>query len=67
MGLFPLFWQRPAFPGRLQPSIIGAKELNFRVRYGYGWVLLAITTRSLNNTKTLSALFPYSLFPSYFG
>ena len=36
--------RRPAFPGRCQPSILGAKELNFRVRNGNGWTLLAITT-----------------------
>ena len=39
-----MYRRRPAFPGRCQPSILGAKELNFRVRNGNGWTLLAITT-----------------------
>ena len=34
----------PIFPGRLQPSIFGACELNFRVRNGNGWTLTAINT-----------------------
>ena len=34
----------PIFPGRLQPSIFGACELNFRVRDGNGWTLTAINT-----------------------
>ncbi len=29
----------PIFPGRLQPSIVGRSELNFRVRDGNGWTL----------------------------
>ena len=32
-----LFRQRPTFPGGHPPSIISAKELNFRVRNGNGW------------------------------
>ena len=32
------------FPGRLQPSIFDADELNFRVRNGNGWNLIAINT-----------------------
>ena len=34
----------PIFPGRLQPSIVGASELNCRVRNGNGWTLTAIST-----------------------
>ena len=34
----------PIFPGRRQPSIFGASELNFRVRNGNGWTLTAIST-----------------------
>ena len=34
----------PIFPGRLQPSIVSAVELNFRVRDGNGWTLTAIST-----------------------
>ena len=30
---------RPIFPGRVQPSIVGTDELNFRVRNGNGWTL----------------------------
>ena len=31
-------------PGRLQPSIVGRSELNFRVRDGNGWTLALIST-----------------------
>ncbi len=34
----------PIFPGRLQPSIVGRSELNFRVRDGNGWTLTLINT-----------------------
>ena len=34
----------PIFPGRRQPSIFGAGELNCRVRDGNGWTLTAIST-----------------------
>ena len=34
----------PIFPGRHQPSIVGADELNCRVRDGNGWTLIAIST-----------------------
>ena len=34
----------PIFPVRLQTSIFGADELNFRVRDGNGWTLIAINT-----------------------
>ena len=34
-------WRRPIFPGRFQPSIFGTDELNFRVRNGNGWTLIA--------------------------
>ena len=37
-------WRKPIFPGRLQPSIFGTGELNFRVRDGNGWTLAAINT-----------------------
>ena len=36
----------PIFPGRFQPSIFGANELNYRVRDGNGWTLIAINTDS---------------------
>ena len=34
----------PIFPGRFQPSIFGANELNYRVRDGNGWTLIAKNT-----------------------
>ncbi len=36
--------QRPTFTGGRPPIIIGAQELNFRVRHGNGWDLLAVVT-----------------------
>ena len=41
----------PIFPGRLQPSIVGAGELNCRVRDGNGWTLTAINTNLLSFEK----------------
>ncbi len=41
----------PIFPGRRQPSIFGAGELNFRVRDGNGWTLTAINTNLLSFEK----------------
>ena len=34
----------PLFPARLQASIFGAGELNYRVRNGNGWTLALIST-----------------------
>ena len=34
----------PIFPARLQASIVGRNELNFRVRNGNGWTLILINT-----------------------
>ena len=39
-------WRFPTFPGK--PSIIGAIELNYRVRDGNGCDLYAIVTRIKN-------------------
>ena len=36
--------RRPIFPGRCQPSIVGAERLNFCVRNGNRWDPLAIIT-----------------------
>ena len=41
---FILCWRKLIFPGRHQPSIFSASELNFRVRDGNGWTLAAINT-----------------------
>ena len=38
----------PIFPARLQASIVGRNELNFRVRNGNGWTLILINTNLLN-------------------
>ena len=38
----------PILPGRLQPSIVGRSELNFRVRDGNGWTLALISTNYLH-------------------
>ena len=42
----------PIFPGRRQPSIVGAGELNCRVRNGNGWTLTAISTNLLSLQPT---------------
>ena len=43
----------PIFPGRLQPSIVGRSELNFRVRDGNGWTLALISTNCCITTASL--------------
>ena len=50
----------PIFPGRLQPSIVGRSELNFRVRNGNGWTLALI------NTNFARAFAPTILFSGYY-
>ena len=40
-------WHLLIFPGRRQPSIVSASELNFRVRDGNGCTLTAIDTNYL--------------------
>ena len=42
--MLSLCWRLPIFPVRHQTSIVGASELNFRVRNGNGWDLTAIDT-----------------------
>ena len=44
MDCHPYVSALPIFPGRRQPSIFGASELNCRVRNGNGWTLTAIST-----------------------
>ena len=41
----------PIFPGRCQPSIVGASELNFCVRNGNRWTHTAISTNLLSFEK----------------
>ena len=53
-GIFEVVWSSqtrplpvlalPIFPVRLQTSIVGRSELNFRVRDGNGWTLALIST-----------------------
>ena len=43
-GLDPFVLALPIFPVRLQTSIFGRSELNFRVRNGNGWTLALINT-----------------------
>ena len=40
-------WPLPIFPIRRQISIVGTTQLNFRVRYGYGWTLCVNGTNYL--------------------
>ena len=42
-----LVFALPIFPGSHPPSIVGANELNFCVRDGNRWTLIAINTNSL--------------------
>ena len=53
-SIYEKCWHLPIFPDRLQSSIFGTIELNFRVRYGNGWTLNVINTN-----------FSSSLFLSY--
>ena len=43
---FALCRHRLIFPGRFQPSIVSTDELNYRVRDGNGWTLIAKNTDS---------------------
>ena len=43
----PFVLALPIFPARLQASIVGRNELNFRVRNGNGWTLILINTNYL--------------------
>ena len=42
----------PIFPGRYQPSILGDRELNYRVRNGNGWNLKAIDTGKIYGKRS---------------
>ena len=57
----PFVLALPIFPVRLQTSIFGRSELNFRVRNGNGWTLALINTvgsnfRFAKNIEDLSIL-----------
>ena len=45
--------RRPILPGRRQPGTFGAEKLNFCVRDGNRWDLLAIITGNLSTFRTL--------------
>ena len=52
----------PIFPGRLQPSIVGRSELNFRVRDGNGWTLALISTNYIAAAFAVTTIiFTFSL------
>ena len=42
-----LCWHRSIFPGSRPPSIFDTDELNFCVRNGNRWILIAISTNYL--------------------
>ena len=47
----------PIFPVRLQTSIFGRSELNFRVRNGNGWTLALINTDYLVTRTGIEPMF----------
>ena len=59
----------PIFPGSHPPSIVGADELNFCVRDGNRWTLIAINTNYIRFRSTLSSvsrqLLYYTALPSF--
>ena len=60
----------PIFPGSHPPSIVGAHELNFCVRDGNRWTLMAINTNSFTEEVfpfLYKAVFRgFLLFAAYF-
>ena len=54
----------PIFPVRLQTSIFGRSELNFRVRNGNGWTLALINTNCTFSLKESNQRKP-ELFARY--
>ena len=46
----------PIFPARLQASIVGRNELNFRVRNGNGWTLILINTNCVAVLSTVDII-----------
>ena len=57
--------RRPILPGRHQPGTFGAEKLNFCVRDGNRWDLLAIITGNLGIFRTLKTSY-WSLAPEIF-
>ena len=56
LRFFILCRHRLIFPGRFQPSIVSTDELNYRVRDGNGWTLIA------KNTDYVCAYYALVLF-----
>ena len=56
----------PIFPGRLQPSIVGRSELNFRVRNGNGWTLALISTNLYRTCGTIHIILSHVRFVKSF-
>ena len=56
---FMLNQRLPILPGRLQPSTFGVYELNYCVRDGNRWILIAIATESVRvcTLKTTQKLY----------
>ena len=55
----------PIFPGRCQPSIVGADELNFCVRNGNRWTLTAISTNSISSSTSVLDFVTIPHFPYF--
>ena len=56
--------QRPIFPARLQASIFGTVELNFRVRNGNGWTLYVKITDLTRAAARISLCQHRPIFPA---
>ena len=65
----PFVLALPIFPVRLQTSIFGRSELNFRVRNGNGWTLALISTNLLSFEKESKQrkLYHFSLLTVFFN
>ena len=57
----------PIFPIRLQTSIVGRSELNFRVRNGNGWTLALISTNLLQLTCVSNKPMNFSIYLNAFA
>ena len=58
--------RRLIFPVRLQTSIVGTGELNFRVRNGNGWTLIVIGTDSIFNAFNVKSIYILHRFRAVF-
>ena len=59
----------PIFPGSHPPSIVGANELNFCVRDGNRWTLIAINTNYMDGFKPsfMSKAFALNILVTHTG